>query len=79
MDYTRPLLTCTEELQPWNHPRKRKTQVQLAEEIDWARAKIPSGQAKKRSNMLLCNRRHNSRHSLCRTAAFAVAELSTWT
>ena len=58
LGYTRPPLTRTEEFQTRNHPWKRKAQVQLAEETDGVWAKIPSGQAKKRSNRLLYARRH---------------------
>ena len=59
LGYTRELVACTDELQRWNHPRKRKAEVHLAADIDWSRAKLPAGHAKKaRKKAALADRRH---------------------
>ena len=55
--FSHDALSCTDQLQKWNHPRKRKSEIQLATELDWSRPRLTTGQAKKRNRCTTADRR----------------------
>ena len=63
LGYTRENVSCTEKLQKWNHPRKRKAEVQLAVDIDWNRPKL-TGQHKRKRHTVSDQRHQQDRGSV---------------
>ena len=55
---TKEDVACTDELQTWNRPRKRKAEPQLAADIDWKRPRLGTGQANAPTTRAVADRRH---------------------
>ena len=63
LGYTQENVSCTEKLQKWNHPRKRKAEVQLAVDIDWNCPKL-TGQHKRKRHTVSDQRHQQDRGSV---------------